>query len=64
MFNDIFGVVLWKGLIEDKPADPGENTGNKKSQFSNEMSSSQDIQFFHKCRILQFLGTHKKYIKF
>ena len=31
MFNDIFGVVLWKGLIEDKPADPGEKTGNKKS---------------------------------
>ena len=32
MFNDIFGEVLWKGLIVDKPPDPGEisNTGNKK----------------------------------
>ena len=24
MFNDIFGEVLWKGLIEDNPPDPGE----------------------------------------
>ena len=24
MFNDIFGEVLWKGLVEDKPPDPGE----------------------------------------
>ena len=33
MFNDIFGVVVWKGIIEDKPPDPEEilgNTGNKK----------------------------------
>jgi len=30
MFNDKFGVVLWKGQIDDKPPDPGENTGNKK----------------------------------
>jgi len=29
MFNDIFGVVLWKGLIEDKPQRYGENTGKK-----------------------------------
>jgi len=24
MFDDIFGEVLWKGLIEDKPPDPGK----------------------------------------
>ena len=33
MFNDIFGNVLWKCLIEDKPPDPGEIQAKRKGNF-------------------------------
>ena len=33
MFIDIFGNVLWKFLIEDKPPDPGEIQATRKDNF-------------------------------
>ena len=41
MLNDIFGEVLQKGLIEDKPPDPGEIQATRKGYF------------LMKCRILR-----------
>ena len=32
-FNDIFGNVLWKCLIEDEPPDPGEIQETRKGNF-------------------------------
>ena len=44
MFNDIFGKVLWKGLIENKPPDPGEIQATKKGNF------------LMKCRLLKIFN--------
>jgi len=41
MFNGIFGVVLWKGIIEDKPPDMGK------------MQSTIKVNFLMKCRLLR-----------
>ena len=64
MFNYILGEVLWKVLIVDKPPDPGEIQATRKGNFLMKCCLLRVFNFFLKCRILQFLGTHKKYIKF
>ena len=64
MFNDIFGEVLWEGLIEDKPPDPGEIQATRNGNFLMKYRLQRIFNFFLKCRILLFLGTHTKYIKF
>ena len=33
MFKGIFGVVLWKGIIEDKPPDMGKIQATRKVIF-------------------------------
>ena len=33
MFNNIFGVVLWKGVIENKPPDMGKIQATRKGNF-------------------------------
>ena len=33
MFNDIFGEVLWKDLIVDKPPDQGEIQATRNGNF-------------------------------
>jgi hypothetical protein len=63
MFNDIFGEVLWKGLIEDKPPDPGEIQATRNGNFLMKCRLLRIFNFFLKCRILLFLGTRTKYIK-
>ena len=44
MFNDIFGEVLWKGLIVDKPPDPGE------------IQATRNGNFLMKCRLLRIFN--------
>ena len=44
MFKDIFGVVLWKGLVEDKLPDMGEMQATRKGNF------------LMKCRLLRILN--------
>ena len=64
MFNDIFGEVLWEGLIEDKPPDPGEIQATRNGNFLVKCRLLRIFNVFLKCRILLFLGTCTKYIKF
>ena len=65
MFNDIFGEVLWKGLVEDKPPDPEEILQAKRNgNFLLKCRLLRILNFFLKCRILLFLRTCKKYKKF
>ena len=60
MFNDIFG-KYWKGLNDDKHPDPSEK--KEKLFFLMECRLLRIFNFFLKCLILQFLGTHKKIYK-
>ena len=55
MFNDIF---------EDKPPDPGEIRATRNGNFLMKCRLLRIFNVFLKCRILLFLGTHKKYINF
>ena len=63
MFNDVFGEVLWKGLIEDNSPDPGEIQATRSGNFQMKCRLLRIFNFFRKCRILLFLGTHTKYRK-
>ena len=56
MFNDIFGEVLWEGLIEDKPPDPGEIQATRNGNFLMKCRLLGYLIFFLKCRILLLLG--------
>ena len=64
MCNDIFGEVLWKGLIEDKPQNQREIQATINGNFQMNCRLLRIFNFFLKCRILLFLGTRAKYIKF
>ena len=62
MFNDIFGEVLWKGLIENNPPDPGEIQAKRNCNFLMRCRLLRIFNFFLKCRILLFLGIHVRNI--
>ena len=64
MFNDIFGEMLCNYLIVDKPPDPGEMQAKKNGNFLMKCCLLRIFNFFLKCRIVLFLGTRTKYIKF
>ncbi len=63
MFNDIFGEVLWKGLIVDKPPDPGEIQATRNGNFLIKCRLLRIFNFFSNVVFYLFLGTRKKYIK-